>query len=76
MTFKGFAVRNEGSATDWLEMSLGSQNFIFENLFFIGGTGGGGTHTPFTRSVIHSEVQESVIRLLQRPVLRKSRILR
>lgn len=55
MTFKGFAVRNEGAATDWLEMSHGSQNFIFENLFFIGGTGGGGTHTPFTRSVIHSD---------------------
>lgn len=55
MTFRGFAVRNEGSATDWLEMLLGSQNFIFENLFFIGGSGGGGSHTPFTRSVIHSD---------------------
>ncbi|MDF2714775.1 MAG: Pectate lyase superfamily protein [Paenibacillus sp.] len=55
MTFKGFGVRNEGSATDWLDMLLGSQNFIFENLFFIGGSGGGGSHTQFSRSVIHSD---------------------
>lgn len=50
LVFKGFAVENRGSATDWLELNSGSINNRYEDLYFVNTP----THTRFTRSVIRS----------------------
>ena len=50
-TFAGFNVENRGTATDWLELTVGSQKHVFERLYFILATGA----TAFSRSVIYSD---------------------
>jgi hypothetical protein len=47
--FKDFAVKNEGTATDFMELNSGAQSFHWERLYCI--TTG---HTPFSRAFIRS----------------------
>ena len=49
-TFKGFSVENQGTATDFLEITAGGQGFYMRNMWCIGGS----NHTLFSRSTIRS----------------------
>jgi len=49
-TFSWFGVRNEGLATDWLEINSGGQTFVWDNVF----CQPGGAHVSFSRSFVRS----------------------
>lgn len=49
-TLEWFGVRNEGTATDFLEMNSGSQTFVLDNVF----CQPGGDHVSFSRSFVRS----------------------